>query len=119
MDAKAKVVHLALSVEKQQLSQSTETADHDSNCVIHPCDQFDSDKEGTNCAARGGSRDLERVRVVLTADPGVSMDDTEDQEPPHRKEHRRVPSTIAFEEVKVGSATILCPYCQHICFSFF
>ncbi|WOG97251.1 hypothetical protein DCAR_0416591 [Daucus carota subsp. sativus] len=102
-DAKAKVVHLALSVEKQQLSQSTETADHDSNCVIHPCDQFDSDKEGTNCAARGGSRDLERVRVVLTADPGVSMDDTEDQEPPHRKEHRRVPSTIAFEEVKAAA----------------
>lgn len=104
-DAKAKVVHLTLSVEKQQLSQSNETADHDSNCVVHPCDvQSDLDKEGANHAARpeGGS-DLERVRVVLTADPGVSMDDTEDKEPPRRKEHRRVPSTIAFEEVKAAA----------------
>lgn len=43
-------------------------------------------------------------------DPGVSMDDTEDKEPPRRKEHRRVPSTIAFEEVKVGSTTLLCHF---------
>lgn len=104
-DAKAKVVHITLSVEKQQLSQSNETADHDSNCVDHPCDlRSDSDKEGATHAARAeGGSDLERVRVVLTADPGVSMDDTEDQEPPRRKEHRRVPSTIAFEEVKAAA----------------
>lgn len=116
-DAKAKVVHLTLSVENQP---SNGTADHDPNCV-QPCDfQSDSDKEGANHAAgREGGIDLERVRVVLTADPGVSMDDTEDQEPPRRKEHRRVPSTIAFEEVKVGTATLLRPYCPHICFSLF
>ncbi|KAK1361506.1 Phosphatidylinositol 4-kinase beta 1 [Heracleum sosnowskyi] len=103
-DAKAKVVHLSLSVEKQPLTQSDGTSDHDPN-FVHPCDlQSDSDNEGANHAAglEGGS-DLERVRVVLTADPGVSMDDSEDQEPPRRKEHRRVPSTIAFEEVKAAA----------------
>jgi phosphatidylinositol 4-kinase len=46
--------------------------------------------------------DLEWVRVVLTADPGVKMEDTGYAGAPRRKEHRRVPSTIAMEEVKVG-----------------
>ncbi|KAF9603896.1 hypothetical protein IFM89_038331 [Coptis chinensis] len=46
--------------------------------------------------------DLEWVRVLLTADPGVNMEDVEDQEPPRRKEHHLIPSTIAIEEVKVG-----------------
>ena len=45
--------------------------------------------------------DLEWVQVVLTADPGVRLEDIEDQAPPRRKEHRRVPSTVAIEEVKV------------------
>lgn len=45
--------------------------------------------------------DLEWVRVVLTADPGVRMEDIQDQGPSRRKEHRRVPSTVAIEEVKV------------------
>ncbi|KAL2521299.1 Phosphatidylinositol 4-kinase beta 1 [Forsythia ovata] len=48
--------------------------------------------------------DLEWVRVVLTADPGISMDDIVDQDPPpRRKEHRRVPSTVAIEEVKAAA----------------
>ncbi|KAK9162615.1 hypothetical protein Syun_003517 [Stephania yunnanensis] len=47
-------------------------------------------------------RDMEWVRVVLTADPGINMDEIANQEPPRRKDHRRVPSTIAIEEVKVG-----------------
>ncbi|KAL8134220.1 hypothetical protein AgCh_009320 [Apium graveolens] len=102
-DAKAKVVHLTLSVEKQPFTRSDGTADHDPNCV-HPCDfQSDSDKVVNHAAGPDGGGDLERVRVVLTADPGVSMDDTEDQEPLRRKEHRRVPSTIAFEEVKAAA----------------
>ncbi|KAF9606394.1 hypothetical protein IFM89_025083, partial [Coptis chinensis] len=33
---------------------------------------------------------------------GNLQQDVEDQEPPRQKEHRRVPSTIAIEEVKVG-----------------
>ncbi|KAK9167145.1 hypothetical protein Scep_002336 [Stephania cephalantha] len=49
-------------------------------------------------------RDMEWVRVVLTADPGINMDDIANQEPPRRKDHRRVPSTIAIEEVKAAAA---------------
>lgn len=103
-EAKAKFVRVSLSVEKQQLSNSNKVDLHNSNCGTHCCDlQSDSSREGSCHASRpeDGS-DFERVRVLLTADPGVSMDDIEDQEPPRRKEHRRVPSTVAFEEVKVS-----------------
>uniref|UniRef100_A0A1D1Z1U7 1-phosphatidylinositol 4-kinase n=2 Tax=Anthurium amnicola TaxID=1678845 RepID=A0A1D1Z1U7_9ARAE len=48
--------------------------------------------------------DLDWVSVNLSAVPGVNMEDIEDQEPPHRKEHRRVPSTVAIEEVKAAAA---------------
>ncbi|XP_042493690.1 phosphatidylinositol 4-kinase beta 1-like [Macadamia integrifolia] len=81
-EAKVKFVDLSLSVEKELVKQSRDAkvpeSEHDN--------------------------DLEWVRVVLTADPGVSMDDIEDQEPPRRKDHRRVPSTIAIEEVKAAAA---------------
>ncbi|KAK4764162.1 hypothetical protein SAY87_013600 [Trapa incisa] len=52
----------------------------------------------------GEITDLEWVRVVLTADPGVKVEDIEDQQLPRRKEHRRVPSTIAIEEAKAAAA---------------
>ncbi|PKI42253.1 hypothetical protein CRG98_037369 [Punica granatum] len=52
----------------------------------------------------GADMDLEWVRVVLTADPGVRMEDIEDPRRPRRKEHRRVPSTVAIEEVKAAAA---------------
>jgi phosphatidylinositol 4-kinase len=73
-EPKIKLVSLNLSVETQYNGQ--EGAEHDS--------------------------DLEWVRVVLTADPGVRLEDIEDQAPPRKKEHRRVPSTVAMEEVKVS-----------------
>jgi phosphatidylinositol 4-kinase B len=50
--------------------------------------------------------DLEWVRVVLTADPGVRLEDIEDKAPPRKKEHRRVPSTVAIEEVKVSLSAL-------------
>ncbi|KAG9457270.1 hypothetical protein H6P81_001778 [Aristolochia fimbriata] len=50
------------------------------------------------------AQDVEWVSVRLTADPGVKMEDIEDPQPPRRKEHRRVPSTIAIEEVKAAAA---------------
>jgi len=50
--------------------------------------------------------DLEWVRVVLTADPGVRLEDIEDKAPPRKKEHRRVPSTVAIEEVKVSLSVL-------------
>ncbi|XP_042492202.1 phosphatidylinositol 4-kinase beta 1-like isoform X1 [Macadamia integrifolia] len=81
-EAKVKFVNVNLSVEKELVNQS---------------------KDATVPESEHGN-DLEWVRVVLTADPGVSMDDIEDQEPPRRKEHRRVPSTIAIEEIKAAAA---------------
>ncbi|GMH13110.1 hypothetical protein Nepgr_014951 [Nepenthes gracilis] len=57
----------------------------------------------SNISRAAHNMDLEWVRVVLTADP-LCLEDIEDQEPPRRKEHRRVPSTIAMEEVKAAAA---------------
>lgn len=37
-------------------------------------------------------------------DSGVRMEDIQDRPPPWRKEHRRVPSTVAIEEVKAAAA---------------
>jgi hypothetical protein len=36
--------------------------------------------------------------------PGVNMEDVEEEQPARRKEHRRVPSTIAMDEVKAAVA---------------
>ncbi|CAL0330033.1 unnamed protein product [Lupinus luteus] len=52
----------------------------------------------------GHDSDLEWVRVVLTADPGVRLEEIKDQAPPRMKEHRRVPSTVAIEEVMAAAA---------------
>ncbi|XP_058097330.1 phosphatidylinositol 4-kinase beta 1-like isoform X2 [Magnolia sinica] len=75
-EAKVKFVHVDLSIEKQVIDSPRSSEDND----------------------------LEWVRVMLKADPGVNMEDIEDQEPPRRKDHRRVPSTIAIEEVKAAAA---------------
>ncbi|KAK4785121.1 hypothetical protein SAY86_001810 [Trapa natans] len=82
-DARAKFVNVNLSVEKKfQVTCSTSDIIQD----------------------EGESTDLEWVRLVLTADPGVRVEDIEDQQLPRRKEHRRVPSTIAIEEAKAAAA---------------
>lgn len=73
-EAKVKFVHVSLSVEQQLLDSSENGEDHN----------------------------LEWVSVILTAVPGVNMEDVEVHEPARRKDHRRVPSTIAIEEAKVG-----------------
>ncbi|KAA8546999.1 hypothetical protein F0562_003428 [Nyssa sinensis] len=115
-EAKAKFVHVSLSVEKLLPSQSKNTEVPNSNCGVH-CSSFQPSSAplevlSNSCQASEDISYLSRaehgchielVKVVLTADPGVSMDDIEDQEPPRRKEHRRVPSTIAIEEVKAAA----------------
>ncbi|KAI3691334.1 hypothetical protein L2E82_49663 [Cichorium intybus] len=81
-DSKAKFVSVSLSVEENS--------------------KFDFDHQcGQSRHEDGG--DVARVRVELKADPGVNMDDIEVQEPPRRREHRRVPSMVAFEEVKAAA----------------
>jgi len=90
-ETKKKFVNVNLSVEKKLPSQSTVIEAPKLNSGINFMHQNDA-----HCS------DLEWVRVVLTADPGVRMEDVGDEGAPRRKEHRRVPSTIAIEEVKVG-----------------
>ncbi|KAL1556980.1 Phosphatidylinositol 4-kinase beta 1 [Salvia divinorum] len=90
-EAKVKFVHVNFSVEKQ--------LDH-----AEPAAANASWTREADCACKAeydcGS---EWVRVVLSAEPGISMDDIVDQDPPRRKEHRRVPSTVAIEEVKAAA----------------
>ncbi|XP_023636411.1 phosphatidylinositol 4-kinase beta 2 isoform X2 [Capsella rubella] len=58
----------------------------------------------TGVLRTGLDSDLEWVRVVLTADPGLRMESIADPGPPRRKEHRRVPSIVAYEEVRAAAA---------------
>jgi len=44
----------------------------------------------------------EWVTVVLSVVPGVNMEDIEEEQPARKKDHRRIPSTIAMAEVKVS-----------------
>lgn len=100
-DAKVKFVSLKLMVEKQLQNEpkNTRITGSDSAEIVS------STQQGTANVAHGSgaapSSDLEWVRVVLTADPGIRMRDIEVPGAPRRREHRRVPSTIAIEEVKV------------------
>ncbi|CAL5364814.1 unnamed protein product [Camellia sinensis] len=110
-EAKVKFVHVSLSVEKELPCQAKVMEMRNSNCGIHSCGLQPLEVISNSCQGRctchvskgeHGS-DLEWVRVVMTADPGVNMDDIMDQGPPRRKEHRRVPSTVAIEEVKAAT----------------
>lgn len=88
-EAKVKFVRVNFSVEEQldhaELAAANYGWTKEADCACKPKDDCNS----------------EWVRVVLSAEPGISMDDIVDQDPPRRKEHRRVPSTVAIEEVKV------------------
>ncbi|KAL5703788.1 1-phosphatidylinositol 4-kinase [Ranunculus cassubicifolius] len=95
-EAKVNAVHVNLSLETQLSSQPASVS------LSIPLENGQV-AGGPDLKVQHGN-DLEWVRVVLTADPGVSMEDIEDQEPPRRREHRRVPSTIAIEEVKAAAA---------------
>lgn len=96
-EAKMKYVNVSLSVEKRLLSRPMN--------MDAPNSHIGASRINLHQRAAHGS-DLEWVRVVLRADPGVKMDDIGDQGLPRRKEHRRVPSTIAIEEVKVGISAL-------------
>ncbi|KAL6227987.1 hypothetical protein ACLB2K_001941 [Fragaria x ananassa] len=95
-EQKVKFVTLKISVGKKLPSQTLKTENRSHSC---------KGGEVLGCASKEAQMsDLEWVRVVLTADPGVRMEDIEDQGPVRRKEHRRVPSTVAIEEVKAAAA---------------
>jgi phosphatidylinositol 4-kinase len=58
----------------------------------------------TGVLRTGLESDLEWVRLVLTADPGLRMESITDPKTPRRKEHRRVSSIVAYEEVRAAAA---------------
>jgi len=94
-DAKVKFVSVNLFVEAPFHSRSENTeAD-----LCGPSVYRDRIQE---VAKSGHDSDMEWVQVVLKADPGIKMEDIGDQTPKRRKEHRRVPSTVAIEEIKVS-----------------
>jgi hypothetical protein len=51
---------------------------------------------------KDNSEDEEWVSVVLSVVPGLNMEDIEEEQPARKKDHRRIPSTIAMAEVKVS-----------------
>ncbi|CAL0319707.1 unnamed protein product [Lupinus luteus] len=101
-EAKVKYVSLNLSVEAQ-LHGHLEKSEVDLHVGSWHSDSIY--REGVReMASPRHENDLEWVRVVLTANPGVRMEDIENPAPRRRKEHRRVPSTVAIEEVKAAAA---------------
>lgn len=96
-EAKVKFVNVSFSIEKLGRSRSLALSDmgHRQRHVTidSPYPQEDSQAVG--------DQPIEWVKVTLSAVPGVSMDDVDGNEPTRKKDHRRVPSTIAIEEVKV------------------
>ncbi|KAL8477577.1 hypothetical protein ACS0TY_029755 [Phlomoides rotata] len=96
-EAKVKFVRVNFSVEKQ-----SDVSVHFCNPQLDAADFGQAREAGCACQPKD-ELDFECVRVVLSAEPGISMDDIVDQDPPRRKEHRRVPSTVAIEEVKAAA----------------
>lgn len=103
-DTKVKFVSVNLSVEAQLHGRPERTEADLCGGYRYPASTY---RDGIQEVARSGhDSNMEWVRVVLKADPGVRMEDIEDQAPRRRKEHRRVPSTVAIEEVKVSLCVV-------------
>ncbi|XVE83332.1 hypothetical protein DITRI_Ditri16bG0080400 [Diplodiscus trichospermus] len=107
-EAKVKFVNVSFSVEKRSVSQSGSNEAPDLQSSIYygylSAVSIRGGEDITQEVKAAHASDLESVRVVLTADPGLRMGDIDCQGPPRRKEHRRVPSTVAIEEVKAAAA---------------
>ncbi|CAN8251702.1 unnamed protein product [Cochlearia groenlandica] len=89
-EVKVKLVNVSLSVE---------------NCTSYLQSLSDPFDDVLSEAPKTGlESDLEWVRVVVTADPGLLMESISDPAVPRKKEHRRVPSTVAMEEVRAAAA---------------
>lgn len=110
-EAKVKFVNVSLSVEMRLSDCSKCSEDTESGSTFHtplqspsPRIYLENGYGPANDYRKDADDDLEWVSVCLSAVPGVKMEDVDDQEPPRRKDHRRVPSTIAMEEVKAAAA---------------
>ncbi|XP_023635901.1 phosphatidylinositol 4-kinase beta 1 isoform X1 [Capsella rubella] len=89
-EVKVKLVNVSLSVENRTSALESLSDSLDDVMAEAP-------RTGLNT-------DLEWVRVVVTADPGLRMEGIPDPSAPRKKEHRRVPSTVAMEEVRAAAA---------------
>ncbi|CAN6466485.1 unnamed protein product [Victoria cruziana] len=119
-EAKVKFVHVSLSVGKQNCEYSSDNKSMSlggdgNNHSTSPssadarefsgCPTIENVHITTQEPDRSRTNDeLGWVNVTLTAVPGVNMEDVVDEDQPRKKEHRRVPSTIAIEEVKAAAA---------------
>ncbi|XP_010260502.1 PREDICTED: phosphatidylinositol 4-kinase beta 2-like isoform X2 [Nelumbo nucifera] len=103
-EAKIKFVNVTLSVEKQLSDSGSGIRSSNPTSVVMATNNSECAKYSSQELEARHNNNLQWVKVVLTVDPGVSMEDIEEQESPRRKDHRRVPSTIAIEEVKAAAA---------------
>ncbi|KAJ8490937.1 hypothetical protein OPV22_012658 [Ensete ventricosum] len=101
-EAKVKFVDVSFSIESRLVDHSEASQEIDSEWKSQQATVNHENlaiKSTTN-----NHRTLEWISVNLSAVPGINMEDVEDQEPSRPKDHRRVPSTIAIEEVKAAAA---------------
>lgn len=96
-ETKVKFVNVSFSVEKLGRSRSLAISDTGRRPRHSRTDAHDPPEDSHSI----DDQPIEWVKVTLSAVPGVSMDDVDENEPTRKKDHRRVPSTIAIEEVKV------------------
>jgi phosphatidylinositol 4-kinase len=96
-EAKVKFVNVSFSIEK--IGHSRSIAMSESGRRTRQATIESRDLSGDSQAVV--DQPIEWVKVTLSAVPGVNMEDVDDNEPIRKKDHRRVPSTIAMEEVKV------------------
>ncbi|MED6192681.1 Phosphatidylinositol 4-kinase beta 1 [Stylosanthes scabra] len=98
-EPKFNFVSLGLSVESQLHVQLEKT-----EVDLHVRCQGPCENNVGETARQGHNSDVECIHVVLTVDPGLRMEDIGEQASRRRREHRRVPSTVAIEEVKAAAA---------------
>lgn len=97
-ETKVKFVNVSFSIEKLGRSRSIALSETGRRLRHDATDSHDSPADSQIV----GDQPIEWVKVTLSAVPGVNMEDVDDNEPTRKKDHRRVPSTIAIEEVKVS-----------------
>jgi phosphatidylinositol 4-kinase B len=96
-EAKVKFVNVSFSIKKLGRSRSLVISDTRRRLRHTTTDSHDPEEDPEGI----GDQPIEWVKVTLSTVPGVNMDDVDGNEPTRKKDHRRVPSTIAIEEVKV------------------
>ncbi|KAK3118571.1 hypothetical protein QOZ80_9BG0701690 [Eleusine coracana subsp. coracana] len=98
-EAKVKFVNVSFSIEKLGRSRSLAISDTGRRLRHATTDSPDPQEDSQTIC----DQPIEWVKVTLSAVPGVNMDDVDGNEPTRKKDHRRVPSTIAIEEVKAAA----------------